>query len=120
MRGGIEEMPGTQFEATKQRRRGSPYAADMAAYLRQIGGDNSAKISALKAALAEAIQEDLTPRQREIILAYYNEGLTQRQIAARLGIERSTVSRTKRRGEARLRKCLRVLANIRLEDEDFN
>ena len=88
-------------------KRGDPYAADMAEYMRQIARDNSGEISRLKRNLIRALREDITPRQRETLLLYYAEGLNMRQIGERLGIDRSTVSRTILRGEQRLRRCLR-------------
>ena len=46
-------------------------------------------------------------RQREYLLLYYGERLNMKQIGDRLGVDKSTVSRTIKRGEARLRRCLR-------------
>ena len=88
-------------------KRGGAYAADMAEYMRQIAPDNSAELSRLKRNLLRALREDITPRQRETLFLYYAQGLTMRQIAEQLGIERSTVSRTIQRGEQRLQRCLR-------------
>ena len=57
------------------------------------------------------VQEALTPREREIItLRYGLEGkkeVTQREIAKRLGISRSYVSRIQKRALGKLRKCYR-------------
>lgn len=49
---------------------------------------------------------ELTPRQREMLMRYYWQQQTMAQIARELGVNRSTVSRTIRRGEERLRRCL--------------
>ena len=112
-------MPGTQFEATKQRRRGSPYAADMAAYVRLMAETNDEQVERLKANLVRALNEEVTERQREVLLLYYDRRLAQKEIAALLGIDRSTVSRTMKRGEKRLRKCLRYgMATLLPVDED--
>ena len=54
-----------------------------------------------------ALREDVTPRQREVLLLYYAEQLNTRQIGEQLGVDKSTVARTIKRGEARLRRCLR-------------
>lgn len=83
------------------------YAADMAVYARQMSSDNSKEISRLKRNLIRALQEDVTPRQRQTLLLYYSDGLNMREIGERLGVDKSTVSRTIKRGERRLRRCLR-------------
>ena len=83
------------------------YAADMAVYARQMSADNSKEISRLKRNLIRALQEDVTPRQRQTLLLYYSDGLNMREIGERLGVDKSTVSRTIKRGERRLRRCLR-------------
>ena len=53
------------------------------------------------------IREELTPIQREILLAYYINNLTIPQIAAERGVHKSTVSRTLHRAEGKLRRYLR-------------
>lgn len=93
--------------ANTRYRRGSAYAADMAVYARSIASDNSAQLGRLKRNLMRALQEDITDRQRQFLLLYYGQGLNMRQIGERLGVDKSTVSRTIKRGEARLRRCLR-------------
>ena len=94
-------MPSTRY------RRGRLYAADMAVYSRQMAGDNAQELSRLKRNLIRAMQEEITPKQRQALLLYYAEGLNQREIAERLGVDRSTISRTIKRGERRLQRCLR-------------
>lgn len=91
------------------------YAADMAVYARQMSSDNSKEISRLKRNLIRALQEDVTPRQRQTLLLYYSDGLNMREIGERLGVEKSTVSRTIKRGERRLRRCLRYGAEAYLK-----
>ena len=90
------------------------YAADMAVYARQMSADNSKEISRLKRNLIRALQEDVTPRQRQTLLLYYSDGLNMREIGERLGVDKSTVSRTIKRGERRLRRCLRYGAEAYL------
>ena len=90
------------------------YAADMAVYARQMSADNSKEISRLKRNLIRALQEDVTPRQRQTLLLYYSDGLNMR-IGERLGVDKSTVSRTIKRGERRLRRCLRYGAEAYLK-----
>ena len=91
------------------------YAADMAVYARQMSADNSKEISRLKRNLIRALQEDVTPRQRQTLLLYYSDGLNMREIGERLGVDKSTVSRTIKRGDRRLRRCLRYGAEAYLK-----
>ena len=97
-------------------RRGTTYAADMAVYAREMSSDNSAQLTRVKRNLVRALKEDVTPRQRQMLLLYYAERLNMREIGERLGVDKSTVSRTIKRGEARLRRCLRYGAEIFLND----
>ena len=99
-------------------RRGRAYAADMAVYTRQMAADNSREINRLKRNLIRALQEDVTPRQRQALLLYYSEGLNMREIGERLGVDKSTVSRTIKRGEQRLQRCLRYGAETYLRGLD--
>ncbi len=99
-------------------RRGSAYAADMAVYSRAMAEDNSRQHTRLKRNLVRALREDVTPRQREFLLLYYGERLNMREIGERLGVDKSTVSRTIKRGERRLQRCLRYGAEIFLNDGD--
>ncbi len=94
-------MPSTRYK------RGELYAASMAAYAREMAEDNSAQVSRLKRNLARALREDITPRQRMLLTLYYAEGKNMQQIAGELGVDKSTVSRTIKRGERRLQRCLR-------------
>ena len=56
---------------------------------------------------ARAREQELTPRQREMVFLYYDRGLKMSQIAQKLGVNRSTVSRTVKRAKQRLYRCLR-------------
>lgn len=105
-------MPNTRY------RRGGVYAADMAVYSRQISADNSREISRLKRNLLRALQEDVTARQRQTLLMYYGQGMNMREIGEVLGVDKSTVSRTIKRGEARLQRCLRYGAEAYLRGMD--
>ena len=51
-------------------------------------------------------------------MLYYGEGLNLREISQRLGVNKSTVSRTMKRGRERLHRCLRYGAAALLEDEE--
>lgn len=81
----------------------------MAVYMRQIASDNGedSSRSRLVRNLVRCIREEVSPRQREVLLMYYVRGLNQREIAMELGVNKSTISRTVKRGEQRLRQCLR-------------
>ena len=55
----------------------------------------------------QVIREELTPLQRYTLLEYHIHGKDIPQIARERGVHKSTVSRTLKRAEARLRGCLR-------------
>lgn len=100
-------------------RRGGLYAADMAQYARMISeqNTNTRELTQVKLALWRALHEDVTEKQRDYLLLYYGEGLNMNQIGERMGVDKSTVSRTIKRGEDKLRRCLRYGAKrFLLED----
>lgn len=80
-------------------------------------GGADRRLATVRANLARAMQEELTPRQREMLLLYYAEGLDMPQISRLLGVNKSTVSRTIKRGERRLGRCLRYGAGRLLEED---
>ena len=53
------------------------------------------------------IQEELTPLQRETLVAYYFQEQTIAQIAQDRGVNKSTVCRTLHRAEEKLRRYLK-------------
>lgn len=53
------------------------------------------------------IREELTPLQRETLIAYYFQEQNIPQIAAQRGVQKSTVSRTLHRAEEKLRRFLK-------------
>ena len=53
------------------------------------------------------IREELTPLQREALLAYYFQEQTITQIAQERGVNKSTVCRTLHRAEEKLRRYLK-------------
>lgn len=81
--------------------------AGMTAWIRENQGDNAEQMARLRRNLRKARQQELTPRQREMVRLYYDEGMTMLQIGELLGVNRSTVSRTLRRAKNRLYRCLR-------------
>ena len=60
----------------------------------------------------------LFERQRRCLIMYYGEGLNMREIGELMGIDKSTVSRNIKRGESRLRRCLRYGAEQLLAGRD--
>ncbi len=95
------------------------YAADMAVYTRQMSTDNHKQQNRLKRNLALALAQDITPRQRDMLEMYYGKKMTMREIGEVLGVDRSTVSRTIKRGEERLARCLRYGAAPLMRSLEF-
>ena len=95
-------MRDTRFDS-----RSSEWIGDMAGWRRGNAGDNSEQLSRLRRNLHRARERELTARQREMVALYYDRGLKMSQIARRLGVTQSTVSRTLKRARDRLRRYLR-------------
>ena len=57
--------------------------------------------------IQRVIREELTPLQRQAIVAYYFQQQTIPQIALERGVNKSTVSRTLHRAEEKLRRFLK-------------
>ncbi|MBR7179026.1 MAG: sigma-70 family RNA polymerase sigma factor [Oscillospiraceae bacterium] len=57
--------------------------------------------------IRRVIENELTPKQREVMLAYYFQDKTVPQIAEERGVHRSSVSRCLKRAERKVRLCLR-------------
>lgn len=91
---------------------------DMAVYTHMMADDNREQIGRLKKNLAHALREDITPRQREYMTLYYVQEKNMEEIARQLGVNKSTVSRTLKRGRARLYRCLRYGAANLLEQAE--
>ena len=79
----------------------------MTVWMRDHAEDNSDQLERLRRNLRRAREQELTPRQREVLALYYDRGLNMPQIARKLGVNRSTVSRTVKRAKERLYRCLR-------------
>lgn len=56
--------------------------------------------------ILRVMDQELTEKQRDYLYAYYFDELRPSQIAQRHGVNRSTVMRTIRRAEARIRRHL--------------
>lgn len=95
-------MRGTPFDT-----RASEWAGDMTVWLRENANDNEEQMDRLLRNLRKAMEEELTPRQRQMIKMRFYQNMNGAEIAKELRLNRSTVSRTLRRAQARLRRCLR-------------
>ncbi len=87
--------------------RASEWIGDLTVWNRQNAADNSERLERLRRNLRRARERELTPRQRQLVDLYYDQGMNIPQIAEELGLHRSTVSRTLRRAKDRLYRCLR-------------
>lgn len=94
-------MSNTPFDT-----RSSEWIGDMAVWLRDNAEDNSLQLERLRRNLRRAREQELTPRQQELLRLRYEQDLTVTEIAERLQVHPSTVSRTLRRARERLRRCL--------------
>ena len=95
--------------------------ADRAAYegyLAALASDNSAFRASFRVAFFHALGEQLTDRQYEVLWLREVEGLSGKQIAYKLGISQSAVSRHLTRGKARLRVLLAY--NLELRSQTFS
>ena len=71
------------------------------------GSSNDEQLARLSRNLRLAREEALTPRQKQMVELYYDHGMTMGQIALKLNVNRSTVSRTLTRARGRLYRSLR-------------
>ena len=81
--------------------------AGLQAWLREQAGDNGSRRHRLLRNLPRAVAAELTPRQRQMVDMQFQEELTVTEIARRLGVNKSTVSRCLRRARQRLYSRLR-------------
>ena len=88
---------------------------DLAVYTELMAQDNKDQINRLKRNLTHALRQDITQRQREYMLLYYGKSMSMEAIAQQCGVNKSTVSRTLKRGRQRLYRCLRYGAANLLE-----
>ena len=95
--------------------------ADRAAYegyLAALASDDSAFRASFRDAFFHALKEELTDRQYEVLWLREVEGLSGKQIAYKLGISQSAVSRHLTRGKTRLRRLLAY--NLELRNQSFS
>ena len=88
------------------------------AYLASLGSDDSAFRASFRDAFFHALREELTGRQYEVLWLKEVEGLSGKEIAYKLGISQSAVSRHLTRGKARLRVLLAY--NLELRSQTFS
>lgn len=88
---------------------------DLAVYTELMAQDNKEQMNRLKRNLTHALRQDITQRQREYMMLYYGKGMSMEAIAQQCGVNKSTVSRTLKRGRQRLYRCLRYGAANLLE-----
>ena len=86
--------------------RSSEWMGDMTVWLRENAEDNHEQMERLLRNLRKARTQELTPRQQEILTLRYEQNMRVTEIARLLGLNRSTVSRTLKRAQERLRRCL--------------
>lgn len=60
-----------------------------------------------KLRVKNVLEHELTEDQRRAVVGYYLEEKTIIELAAEFGVNKSTVWRTLKRAEARMRRCLR-------------
>lgn len=91
---------------------------DLAVYTELMAQDNKEQMNRLKRNLTHALRQDITQRQREYMMLYYGKGMSMEAIAQQFGVNKSTVSRTLKRGRQRLYRCLRYGAANLLEQAE--
>lgn len=85
------------------------------------GTTNRRILTAFHHILNTVIEQELTPRQREIVLLYYFDGMTMREISVKLGVSLPSVSRTLHRGKNKIRSSLKyciLLLRTSIEEDD--
>ncbi len=76
------------------------------------GSANRADRERMKKILFRAIRHELTDRQRECLYMYYLENIKMKDIAVRLGLSKSTVSRHITAAERKLRRVASYYSNL--------
>ena len=87
-------MRNTAFDS-----RSSEWVGDLTVWLRENADTNDEQLSRFRRNLRLARERELTPRQQQMVTLYFDHGMSMPQIAQRLGVNPSTVSRTIRRAK---------------------
>lgn len=95
------------MQSTPSKVRPGEWYGDMAAWMQRNAEDNSERLERLRRNLCRARQQELTPRQNQMLELYFDRRMNMVEIARELGVNPSTVSRTLRRAKSRLYNCLR-------------
>ena len=103
MTGGTGAMDTIHSKPYRRRRLGT----EQAVCARLLGPADEDRLEQASLRLAQALRQEVTQRQRQMLALYYGQNMTMEDIGRTLGVDRTTVSRTIKRGEARLRRCLR-------------
>ena len=91
--------------------RSSEWIGDMTVYLRETGEDNSLQMERLRRNLRRAREQELTPRQRQMLELHYDQRLSVTEIAKELGVNSSTVSRHIMKARDKLRHIASYYVN---------
>lgn len=105
--GSLLRQGGFKMKQLSLEAKGGQWLADLASWERESAPDNREQLERLHRNLRLARQQALTDRQRQMLELYYDQGLTMGQIALKLNLNRSTVSRTLSRAKDKLYRCLR-------------
>lgn len=87
--------------------RASEWIGDMTAWHLKNDPDNREQRERLFRNLRKVMKDELTPRQRQMVTMYYFQRKNIPVIANELGLNPSTVSRTLKRGRARIQRYLK-------------
>ena len=93
---------------TRQNRKWVPpeIQAAMEIWQGQDSEDNDIQMQRLRRNLKKAIDQELTGRQQTMLLMRYSENCSQTDMATRLGVDKSTVTRTLARTRKKLARVL--------------
>lgn len=69
----------------------------------------------MDAIIRKIVDSELTPRQREVYLLYYEKGMAQVEIAEKMHMNRSTIFRTLQRAERAVDRIMRYVRMARKE-----
>lgn len=74
--------------------------------------------NSVAALVAEALDQELTPRQKQMMTMYYIDQFTMREIALRLGVNPSTVTRTLQVARLKLKAALSYCGRLLMADDE--
>lgn len=80
--------------------------ASVQSWQKETQEDNSQRMTRLRRNLPLAVEQELTPRQKEVVNYFYFDGMGVTEIARTMGLHKSTVSRTLKRARTKLHRCL--------------